>query len=77
MGDDSRLRSREAAERWRAGYDRMLDRFGDSAPAVAKQPETHAGLPLQPCYHHARGMSNQALCEEVVHQVAASRWYYQ
>ena len=48
--DDTLRRSREAAERWRKGYDRMLDRFGDAAPARAKQPTTDSGLPLQPCY---------------------------
>ncbi len=48
--DDALRRSREAAERWRQGYARMLERFGERAPAGARRPATHSGLPLQPCY---------------------------
>ncbi len=51
MPDDETLRrSREAAEQWRKGYERLLERFGDSAPASARQPRSHSGLPLEPCY---------------------------
>jgi len=51
MPDDETLRrSREAAEAWRAGYQRLLERFGDAAPQAAREPTSHSGLPLQPCY---------------------------
>ncbi len=39
MPDDETLRrSREAAEQWRQGYQRLLERFGDAAPASARSP---------------------------------------
>jgi methylmalonyl-CoA mutase, N-terminal domain len=43
-------RSRELAEAWQRDYERILERFADAAPARARQPTTHSGIPIKPCY---------------------------
>ena len=50
LDDDTLKRSRSAAQRWGTAYDKIVGRFGDAAPASAKSPETHSGLPIKPCY---------------------------
>jgi len=57
MGDSAGS-SRRAAKTWREGYRRLLERFGEEAPARARRPETHSGLPLEPCYfpHHVESI---------------------
>ncbi|MFQ5558121.1 MAG: methylmalonyl-CoA mutase, partial [Acidimicrobiales bacterium] len=51
MFDDPTLaRSRELAEEWGSAYGRMVDKFGDQAPARAARAATHSGLPLKPAY---------------------------
>ncbi len=43
--------SREAQAAWQAAYQKLLARFGgDQAPAEARAPETHSGLPLRSAY---------------------------
>jgi len=43
-------RSKEAAERWKKEYERIVGRFGDATPEAAKTPTTHSGLPIRSCY---------------------------
>ncbi len=52
MFDEETLaRSREAAARWRAAYEKTLDRFGgDAAPERARAPETESGLSINNVY---------------------------
>jgi methylmalonyl-CoA mutase, N-terminal domain len=50
VSDDDRERSRKLEERWTAGYQKMVDRFGDAAPKQATEPESHSGLPLKAAY---------------------------
>lgn len=42
--------SRQAAEQWRASYERIAQRFGDQAPEQATDPRSHSGLPIRHCY---------------------------
>ncbi len=51
MFDDTTLAtSREMAEEWETAYGRMVDKFGDAAPARATNPTTHSGLPIKSAY---------------------------
>ena len=51
MFDEQTLsKSREAASRWGEGYRRIVEKFGDRAPARARNPETHSGLPIKSAY---------------------------
>jgi len=51
MFDDKTLaKSKELAGIREAAYDKMLERFGNRAPAGARHPETQSGLPLKSCY---------------------------
>jgi len=51
MFDDETLaRSRAAAEARDADYQRIVDKFGDAAPAHARDPHSHSGLPLKSAY---------------------------
>ncbi|MGI0131331.1 MAG: methylmalonyl-CoA mutase family protein, partial [Thermoplasmata archaeon] len=59
MFDEETLtRSREAEARWQAAYDRIRDRFGETASARALNPETDSGLPIKNCYfpHDVEGL---------------------
>jgi methylmalonyl-CoA mutase N-terminal domain/subunit len=42
--------SKKMAAQRAADYEKLLDRFGDKAPAAARQPRTHSGLPLKSAY---------------------------
>jgi len=49
--DDATVsRSKEIAEQWEAGYDRLVEKFGDAAPPRATEPRTDSGLPLKSAY---------------------------
>lgn len=51
MFDEPTLkRSREMAEKREADYGRMVEKFGNQAPAPARQPETQSGLPIKTAY---------------------------
>ncbi len=51
MFDDSTLsKSKAAAEQQQAGYNKMLERFGDAAPQRATAPKTGSGLPIKNAY---------------------------
>ncbi len=51
MFDDVTLaRSREMAAEWEGAYGKLVERFGDAAPARATNPTTHSGLPIKPAY---------------------------
>ncbi len=52
MFDDRTLdRSRQSQAIWQAAYEKLQARFGgDEAPAEARAPETHSGLPLRSAY---------------------------
>ena len=51
MFDDETLAaSREAKAAWSAQYERMAERFDADTQRVALNPQTHSGLPIQPCY---------------------------
>ncbi len=51
MFDDETLaHSKESAVAWETAYAKMVERFGDAAPARATNPTTHSGLPLKPAY---------------------------
>lgn len=51
MFDEPTLkRSREMAEKREADYGRMVEKFGNRAPAHARQPETQSGLPIKTAY---------------------------
>ena len=59
MFDEETLtRSREAEARWQAAYERIRDRFGETASARALHPETDSGLPIKNCYfpHDVEGL---------------------
>ncbi|MGH7746521.1 MAG: methylmalonyl-CoA mutase, partial [Candidatus Dormibacteria bacterium] len=59
MFDEETLaRSRDAEARWQAAYDRIRDRFGETASARATRPETDSGLPIKNCYfpHDIEGL---------------------
>ena len=42
--------SKQQAEKRETDYNRIVDRFGNSAPASAHAPETHSGLPIKTAY---------------------------
>jgi methylmalonyl-CoA mutase N-terminal domain/subunit len=42
--------SRAAAAQWNAEYEKLVRRFGDGAPELARAPRTEAGLPIRSCY---------------------------
>jgi len=48
--EDTLRRSREAQAEWEAQYRKIIERFGDKAPARATRPETHSGLPIKNAY---------------------------
>lgn len=51
MHDEQTLKkSREMAEKREADYARMVEKFGNKAPARARQPETQGGLPIKTAY---------------------------
>ena len=42
--------SQEMAAKRNAGYDKIVERFGNSAPPSARAPKTHSGLPIKTAY---------------------------
>jgi len=42
--------SKEMAEKRDASYDKIVERFGNSAPAAARDPKTQSGLPIKTAY---------------------------
>ncbi|MFN2485749.1 MAG: acyl-CoA mutase large subunit family protein [Acidimicrobiia bacterium] len=48
--DETIARSRELASEWQAGYERLLAKFGDTAPQRASSPTTQSGIPLKSAY---------------------------
>jgi methylmalonyl-CoA mutase, N-terminal domain len=61
--EDTLRRSREAEAEWAQQYRRIVERFGDKAPARAARPETHGGLPLKNSYfpHDIAGQDFSAI----------------
>ncbi len=51
-------RSKELAERRKAEYGKIVGKFGNQAPAQARQPTTHSGLPIKTAYfpHDVEGL---------------------
>ncbi|MCP5368909.1 MAG: acyl-CoA mutase large subunit family protein [Hyphomicrobiales bacterium] len=59
MFDERTLaQSREMADKRDAAYDKIVERFGNSAPAAARDPRTHSGLPIKTAYfpHDVAGL---------------------
>lgn len=51
MFDDPTLaRSRELAQARAADYARLVEKYGEGAPAQARAPRTHSGLPIKTAY---------------------------
>ncbi len=47
---DTLTLSKQMAARREADYGRMVEKFGNRAPAQARHPETHSGLPIKNAY---------------------------
>ncbi len=56
-------RSKELAERRKAEYGKIVDKFGNQAPAQARQPTTHSGLPIKTAYfpHDVEGLDYEQI----------------
>src|SRR5262245_3857513 len=50
LSEAARRASEAAADKWRSDYEKIASRFAGDAAAEARQPTTHAGLPIKPCY---------------------------
>ncbi len=51
MFDEQTLaQSQDLGEKRDAAYDKIVERFGNSAPPSAKAPKTHSGLPIKTAY---------------------------
>lgn len=50
LSDDARQTSQRLQAEWAADYDKIVARFGGTAPAQATNPESHSGLPLRSAY---------------------------
>ena len=61
--EDTLRRSRAAEADWRAQYRRIVERFGDKAPARATAPATHGGIPIKNAYfpHDVEGQDFSAI----------------
>lgn len=55
--------SRKQGEETQAGYEKMLGKFGDKAPARAKAPKTASGIPIKPVYfpHDLEDLDSEAI----------------
>ncbi|MDP6345834.1 MAG: acyl-CoA mutase large subunit family protein [Alphaproteobacteria bacterium] len=64
MHDEATLNlSQELAEQREAAYQKIVDRFGNNAPAKARQPETNSGLPIKTAYfpHDVEGIDYEQI----------------
>jgi methylmalonyl-CoA mutase, N-terminal domain len=63
FNEETLSRSKEAAARWEADYQRLRERFGDQAPRRAVDPQTDSGLPIRNCYfpHDLAGLDFGAI----------------